>query len=666
MNNLFFTKSYFKFNSYNRVLAICVLHGNDTNYDLFHTLNKSLLEKYKYKFILKEITDIYSIKNNYKLKDLVVPFKHPDILEYFNHDNIELTDDELVLPLLFIRHDHLDILLKMSYHLYDLDNYNIIMQFVKYFGIANLSDIYILYKSILQNNVLLENKNISIRTLLNINNRNIITNKNIIITNNYNENIRSQYVNMGNVNIPYIYKNLNVIDNNLVMRMFNQYRDKNNIIKKLLLHPKYFYLMLKNTEMMHLLNLNDHKDEFNIAWRQMVLYEYSVKNKQPDDFFVYDLETANKLPQYERSYCDNPYFVLNDHWYNYNIHLNFDIQFLNVSLKIFITNMSIFICGDYNEPNIFKYIDFSDKFGLTGSIIPACVCNHPYLINFMEEFKDDPKRCFVHTKRYFDYYYANSDIDIMCSTKSEEQYFKDCTYFTQGIHRILNETYKNVKMYSKYIPSIVFFINDDIIKKYNNDVLPDDGKINEKIKLKLYHLYLIERWKHNRKTTIKIPHYKLKDITFFIRNNNSFMVKKKYNSIQNSEVVHCFIAKSLKYKIMTNKTKTFELFMFRYDNFIQMVDSFHLNCVRAYFDGKTVKMLPSFITAMKTLINMDLKFFSSKTTPKDIIWKYFNRGYFCVLNRAERELLPREQTLFAKLQLTNNITKFQKQYQIFL
>ena len=64
--------------------------------------------------------------------------------------------------------------------------------------------------------------------------------------------------------------------------------------------------------------------------------------------------------------------------------------------------------------------------------------------------------------------------------------------------------------------------------------------------------------------------------------------------------------------------------------------SFHLSCVRAYYDGDDVKMFPSFIsTAYTSFINFPYAVYSKRRNVVEIIMKYYQRGFS--FNLTERE-----------------------------
>jgi hypothetical protein len=83
--------------------------------------------------------------------------------------------------------------------------------------------------------------------------------------------------------------------------------------------------------------------------------------------------------------------------------------------------------------------------------------------------------------------------------------------------------------------------------------------------------------------------------------------------------------------------RTIELFRAKSTEFFGVVARFHLPCVRAYYQGNNVYILPSCITAMMTGINIDYKYFAGVRDPIDIINKYRMRGFGVILTDHEKK-----------------------------
>jgi len=105
-----------------------------------------------------------------------------------------------------------------------------------------------------------------------------------------------------------------------------------------------------------------------------------------------------------------------------------------------------------------------------------------------------------------------------------------------------------------------------------------------------------------------------------------------------SEVNVLFIInENLKYKIASPfMPHSIEAFKIRFNDYFGTVGSFHLPIVRAYYNGSTVKMTPSCISACMTMINIDYKYFAGSKDPIEIINKYRCRGFGTILNDKEK------------------------------
>jgi hypothetical protein len=93
---------------------------------------------------------------------------------------------------------------------------------------------------------------------------------------------------------------------------------------------------------------------------------------------------------------------------------------------------------------------------------------------------------------------------------------------------------------------------------------------------------------------------------------------------------------NIKYKISTPYTKVIEYFQVKADDFFKVLSTFHLPIVRAYYNGSTVYMTPSCISACMTLYNLDVKYFTSNICPVEILNKYRHRGFGVFVNKYEK------------------------------
>jgi len=94
-----------------------------------------------------------------------------------------------------------------------------------------------------------------------------------------------------------------------------------------------------------------------------------------------------------------------------------------------------------------------------------------------------------------------------------------------------------------------------------------------------------------------------------------------------------------KYKIESpHLNHSLELFSIKYDDFFSIVSTFHLPCVRGYYNGSNVYLTPSCISAHMTFMNLDYKYIAGTKDPFDIINKYRMRGFGTWLNSNEKKL----------------------------
>jgi hypothetical protein len=91
-----------------------------------------------------------------------------------------------------------------------------------------------------------------------------------------------------------------------------------------------------------------------------------------------------------------------------------------------------------------------------------------------------------------------------------------------------------------------------------------------------------------------------------------------------------------KYKII-GAHKQIEIFMVR--SAMGNIAHFHLGCVRAYFDGTCIRALPTFITAAKTGMNIDIRWITCNKVCLDVAYKYYRRGFGIYLNKCDGEAL---------------------------
>jgi hypothetical protein len=407
------------------------------------------------------------------------------------------------------------------------------------------------------------------------------------------------------------------------------------------------------------------------AWLNLYLEEtlYTTKSLKKHRH-VFDIHTANKLPVFPFSMENikqNPYvsLLIDDQLINYNgnclpinIIENYDGYGIT-DLKTFKERLNIFITNDITK-DIFNGIDWS-KFALSGSIIPACLQKRSPLMDVCTSFND-----------FISKYYSNSDIDIMCNCKSFFDFLDEGVNVFNTIKQNTDSDDTNVKI--ETIKSVAIsvtkqFFTDtvqDFNSKYNLTWTVDEylGNINdERIREYLYNLYvnyktkLINELKQTNSIGNKlreeyaqlIPIDKLNlyfvdyelDAIKYLRETESVMYRndflpadKTVDVKKNNRIIK--FSENFRFKFTFDKiNRQIEYFKIATDDFFELIARFHLPCVRAYYQGDNVYMLPSCITSMMTGINIEYKYFAGIRNPVEIINKYMIRGFGMILNPEE-------------------------------
>jgi hypothetical protein len=98
-----------------------------------------------------------------------------------------------------------------------------------------------------------------------------------------------------------------------------------------------------------------------------------------------------------------------------------------------------------------------------------------------------------------------------------------------------------------------------------------------------------------------------------------------------------------------------EIFQTKYEPFFSTVARFHLPCVRGYYNGTETLLLPSCVSAMMTMMNMDYKYFAGSKDPIEIINKYRLRGFGTFLNDKEK---------IKMIEYSDSVPKWKKLYNL--
>lgn len=423
------------------------------------------------------------------------------------------------------------------------------------------------------------------------------------------------------------------------------------------------------------------------AWLSLYTEECIKKSRiTNDDRFVFTIDQASKLPFFPMSmhghdYRYNPYLSILIN--NKILDLNNNLMGVEVnpnkvygvnSLEIFKKRFNIFSTS-YENIDILKNINMNNL-GISGSVIPACITKYNPL---MDKFNT--------IDRYFQEYYSSSDIDIMCNLENELDMIDKFHEFYNQLSENCKEHNSNIEFRTVKIAALI--VNESFIRKN----IVSEGMSYE------YILSNLDKHDVQIKFYSFYKDYKIKDNFTYINSNKwSNERYNEYFDISPIENIRIVFARTKKdwanYWDSTKTTKTseeekntddledvekeyyhksqeydhdadeyideenvlfkvyenikfkvkgsilnheIEFFKIKYPtSFFSTVSAFHLPCVRGYYDGSQVYLLPSCITAAMTLVNMDYKYFAGSKDPIEIINKYRMRGYSLPINDSEK------------------------------
>jgi hypothetical protein len=169
----------------------------------------------------------------------------------------------------------------------------------------------------------------------------------------------------------------------------------------------------------------------------------------------------------------------------------------------------------------------------------------------------------------------------------------------------------------------------------NSLTTPETLKLFEtfaKNEIEKYKLELISKYSSD-----KIEEINKKYPDYFNYDNIKYQIRLM--KIDNQTDTNIDIKVNHKYKIDSpHLNHSLELFMVKYNDFFATVHTFHLPCVRSFYDGENVYLTPSCVTAHLTYMNLDYKYFAGSRDPIDIINKYRMRGFGTWLNNDEKKI----------------------------
>ena len=451
------------------------------------------------------------------------------------------------------------------------------------------------------------------------------------------------------------------------------------------------------------------------SWLSLKIDEgFKRNNVKENDRIVFDIETANLLPIFPKSYDDinqNPYAGVMIHKNLMNLEKNclslnmiknnYQKYYGICDKETFVKRLNLFVNGS-NKSGILDCIDWN-KFVITGSAMTACGMKHNPLIDL---FRQDLSKEIsdIEFITYLTNYYKDSDIDLICTDESLYDFMNSTFDVIQKIEQDFKQPVNITKVQTASIIISDDFIQyemDNLKKLFSKDTDVDLNFIKKNfdnivLKKYFYDKYYLS-WKTEQKTLysdkikdniihnmynqpIDYQEFRIYSLYYDVYEND-FQPKdsEKYlyvsnftnfinstnknstniidpldenidlledidpdfdtisiNSKENKNKLVCKLSETIRFKLSGNSIhRPFEIFKSKNKEPFSTIAKFHMGFVRAYWNGKTVKMLPSYISSMMLQLTTDYKYFASVRDPIEIINKYRSRGFGIILNKNE-------------------------------
>jgi hypothetical protein len=484
-----------------------------------------------------------------------------------------------------------------------------------------------------------------------------------------------------------------------ITNLFNFLTNKKeifNMFNSLLMSKDFCHMVLNNQIVLEKMKpffdryLSLYRYAFGYAWLAFYMEECWFQTKTTNKSrFVFDINTANKLPYFPTCTEDlhlNPYISMLvsskiiDSVNNYlSIPSIADYKNYGIgTLADFRLKFNVFTTGR-TDKNIFDGIDWAN-FSVSGSTITACV---PKRSPLMDVILDHANTEAEQLMAFFNNYYVNSDIDLMCNDISVFGFMDKVSSLVTLIKTNLEnlkdkdaaatirlEPIKTLAMvvHIKYIELNLTHIQDYVGRQWTTEEIIKNLNTNE-MKEYFYELYTKEKFKTNRQNRkehvgenvnpLYSDFYKVSSIDEMkvilvdydisqddnVENdsqsctylNDVLVDTAKVKPYENIMIMK--MSESIRFKIKSEQLlHSIEVFRVKASSeFFSTVGRFHLPCVRSHYDGTNVYLTASCVTALMTGVNIDYKYFAGVRDPTEIITKYATRGYTTPVNDREKQ-----------------------------
>lgn len=476
-----------------------------------------------------------------------------------------------------------------------------------------------------------------------------------------------------------------------IIQIYNQLPSeyiKYKFVSNMLCSRTHCHLILNNKEFLEI--SRPLFDKYKLIFKYLIGYawitlkneEYHIYHKMTDnDRIVFDIDTVGLLPIYPFTFDDinqNPYACLLIDKDIMGIRKNcLSMEMMRDYSKYygvcdsieFSRRLNIFVNNGINKPEILNNIDW-DCCVISGSVMTACGMKYNPLMdncktdNNMETITDND------LSNFFFHYYSDSDIDLICNKKSIYDFINVVNDFVSKSKLTCN----NVSVSNIHTGTIV--LSDEFILENLESInkalgLEDSDSVNvgfvksnfsnPEIKKYFYSKYYLE-WKKEQKEYLEkinkdmtnpliqeylrpIPEqefrlysldYELDGNVYTTQDYEKYFYSNTNSNSDKTKLIMAKLSESIRFKVSNPNSKTFEIFKSRDENFFSIVSRFHMGFVRAFWNGKTLKCLPSYISSMMLQFASDYKYFASIRDPIEIVNKYRSRGFGIILNDYEK------------------------------
>lgn len=527
----------------------------------------------------------------------------------------------------------------------------------------------------------------SINKVISEQNKNIQIDWNSREINYLNDLIRDNYTRKDMSHKKYYISKISSSTNNDIITIYKQLPNeymKYIFIANMLCSRSNCHLILNNYELLKL--AKPIFDKYKIVFKYLIGYAwitlkneeyYNFQSMKDTDRIVFDIDTANLLPVFPFTWDDinqNPYASLlidkkisnvKHNCLTFNMMKNYEKYYGVCTSEEFSRRLNIFLHG-INKKGILDYIDWSCCV-ITGSVMTACGMKYNPLMDVYKTSDTDILTDYD-IANFFFHNYSDSDIDLICNKETMIEFINVVDELVGNLKNISNNVIVNNIHTGTIIISDEFIANeiDEIKKSLKSNIIDiqyiKNNLSNQEIKNYFYDKFYIP-WKIEQQDEFKkqnicnnelINDY-LKPISkeeFRIYNLNyelyeEKMKKKDYEKyFYIKDIMEILpgeknkligkLSESIRFKINSSDTKTIEIFKSKDENYFSIISKFHMGFVRAFWNGKTVKCIPSYITSMMLQLSVDYKYFASIRDPIEIINKYRSRGFGIILNEYEK------------------------------